>query len=89
VKLDRSTYYKYKHYKPTDRDIRHLLLTDAIADIHRRSRGTYGRLRIRAALELEHGLVVNKKQIAKIMGELGIPGFPGPKREEPEECPHL
>jgi transposase InsO family protein len=78
--LDRSTYYKYKFYKPTDRDIRHLLLADAIADIHRRSRGTYGRLRIRAALELEFGLIVNKKQIARIMAELGIHGLPGPKR---------
>jgi transposase InsO family protein len=56
------------------------LLSDAIAEIHQRSRGTYGRLRIRAALELEHGLIVNKKQIAKIMAELGIQGLPGPKK---------
>jgi putative transposase len=56
------------------------LLSDAIAEIHQRSRGTYGRLRIRAALELEHGLIVNKKQIARIMAELGIQGLPGPKK---------
>jgi putative transposase len=56
------------------------LLSDIIAEIHERSRGTYGRLRIRAALELEHGLIVNKKQIAKIMKELGIQGLPGPKK---------
>jgi putative transposase len=56
------------------------LLTDLIADIHRRSRGTYGRLRIRAALEIEQGLVVNKKLIAKIMAELGIHGLPGTKK---------
>jgi putative transposase len=56
------------------------LLSDAIADIHRRSRGTYGRLRIRAALELEQGILVNKKQIARIMAELDIQGLPGPKK---------
>ena len=80
VGLDRSTYYDIKFHKPTDREIRHLLLTDAIADIHARSRGTYGRLRIRAAVEIEQGLIVNKKLIARIMGELGIQGLPGPKK---------
>jgi putative transposase len=80
VGLDRSTYYDIKFHKPTDREIRHLLLTDAIAGIHARSRGTYGRLRIRAALEIEQGLIVNKKLIARIMAELGIQGLPGPKK---------
>jgi hypothetical protein len=35
--------------EPNDREIRRLLLADAIADIHARSRGTYGCLRILAA----------------------------------------
>jgi len=48
VGLDRSTYYDIKFRKPTDKEIRRLLLTDLIADILARSRGTYGRLRIRA-----------------------------------------
>ena len=52
--LDRSTYYYIKHSQPTDREIRHLLLKDAIADVHARSRGTYGMLRIRAALESQN-----------------------------------
>ena len=50
--LDRSSYYDIKFRKPHDGEIRRLLLADAIADIHRRSRGTYGRLRIRAALRV-------------------------------------
>jgi putative transposase len=79
VGLDRSTYYKIKFHKPTDREIRHLLLADAIADIHARSRGTYGMLRIRAALEIEQGLIVNRKLILKIMRKLGIQGLPGPQ----------
>jgi transposase InsO family protein len=80
VGLDRSTYYDIKFRKPSDREIRHLLLFDAIADIHARSRGTYGMLRIKAALEIEQGLIVNRKLILKIMRELGIKGLPGPRK---------
>ena len=64
--LNHSTYSKMKHRQPSDREIRHLLLADAIADIHARSRGTYGILRIRAALEIEQGLIVNTKLVKKI-----------------------
>jgi transposase InsO family protein len=55
-------------------------LADAIADIHARSRGTYGILRVKAALELEQGLIVNTKLVKRIMRELGIRGLPGPKK---------
>ena len=67
---------------PSDREIRRLLLSGLVADIHKRSRGTYGMLRIRAALEREQGMVVNKKLILSIMRELGIKGFPGPKKRK-------
>src|SRR5207249_3719984 len=80
VGLSRSTYYDIKHHRPTDRDIRHVLLADAIADIHARSRGTYGMLRVRAALEIEQGLIVNKKLVWKIMRQLGLKGLPGPRK---------
>lgn len=80
VGLNHSTYLKIKHHQPSDREIRHLLLADAIADIHARSRGTYGMLRIRAALQREQGMVVNKKLILSIMRELGIKGLPTRRR---------
>ena len=80
VGLARSTYNKIKHHRPTDREIRRVLLADAIAEIHERSRGTYGMLRVRAALEIEHGLIVNKKLVWKIMRELGLKGLPGPRK---------
>lgn len=56
------------------------MLSGLVADVHKRSRGTYGMLRIRAALLREQGMVVNKKLILSIMRELGIKGLPGPKR---------
>lgn len=80
VGLSRSTYYDIKHRRVTDSEIRRLVLADLIADIHVRSRGTYGMLRVRAALEIEHGMIVNKKLVWKIMRELGIKGLPGPRK---------
>ena len=70
-------YYDIKFHQPGYREIRHLLLADLIADIHTRSRGTYGMLRIRAALEIEQGIIVNKK----LMLEDHAPaGHQGPAR---------
>ena len=82
VGVSRSCYYEFKYHVPSDRQIRRLLLSGLIADIHKRSRGTYGMLRIRAALLREQNMVVNKKLILSIMRELGIKGLPGPKRRK-------
>lgn len=80
VGFARSTYYGIKFHRPSDRDMHQLLLEDAIKEIHVRSRGTYGRLRIKAALEIEQGLVVSVKVIAKLMKHLEIQGLPGPRK---------
>jgi hypothetical protein len=80
VGFARSTYYGIKFHRPSDRDMHQLLLEDAIKEIHVRSRGTYGRLRIKAALEIEQGLVVSVKVIAKLMKRLEIQGLPGPRK---------
>jgi hypothetical protein len=69
-----------KHHRPSDREIRHLLLEDAIRGIHERSRGTYGIRRIKAALEIEQGLIVNYKLVLKLMRKLEIQGVPGPNK---------
>jgi len=82
VDVSRSVYYEYKFHVPSDREIRRLLLSDLIADIHARSRGTYGILRVRAELRVAHNMIVNGKLIRSIMGELGIHGLPGPKRHK-------
>ena len=81
--LSRSTYYDIKHHRPSDREIRQLLLESAIGEVHARSRGTYGVLRIRAALEIERGMIVNTKLVLKVMRRLGIKGVPGPKKGRP------
>ena len=83
VGLNRSTYYKMRSRPPSDREIRQLVLSDLILEIHRRSRGTAGILRVRAALEIEHGLIVNTKLVKKLMKRLGIRGLPGPRKGRP------
>ncbi|HET9089881.1 MAG TPA: IS3 family transposase [Acidimicrobiales bacterium] len=83
VGLARSTYNNIKHHRPSDREIRHLVLEDLIAEIHARSRSTYGVRRIQAALKIEHGLVVNYKLVLKLMRRLEIKGLPGPRRGRP------
>jgi putative transposase len=80
--VSRSCFYEFKYHVPSDRQIRRLLLSGLVADIHKRSRGTYGMLRIRAALMREQDMVVNKKLILSIMRELGIKGLPGPKKHK-------
>jgi hypothetical protein len=45
VGVSRSCYYEFKYHVPSDRQIRRLLLSGLIADIHKRSTGTYGMLR--------------------------------------------
>jgi putative transposase len=80
--VSRSCFYEHKYHVPSDRQIRRLLLMGLVADIHARSRGTYGMLRIRAALQREQDMVVNKKLILSIMRELEIKGLPGPKRHK-------
>lgn len=82
MNVSRSVYYEYKYHVPSDREIRRVLLSDLVADIHERSRGTYGMLRIRATLRIEHDMIVNGKLIRSIMGELKIHGLPGPKRKK-------
>lgn len=80
VGLNRSTFYDNKHRVPSNQAIRRLLLSDVIAGVHANSRATYGRLRIQAALRIEHGLIVNQKLVKRLMQELQIHGLPRQKK---------
>ena len=51
-----------------------------IGEVHANSRGTYDRLRVKAALRMEHRLIVNQKLVARIMRDLEIHGLPKRKR---------
>ena len=65
------------------RVVRRAWLADAITEVHARSRGTYGALRVKAELADYYGPVVNKKLIRKVMSDLGLSGLPKRRRGKP------
>lgn len=66
-----------------DREIRRLIVADTITEIHQRSRCTYGRRRVRAALLADYEMNVNLKLVNSIMSEHGLCGLPRPGRRIP------
>ncbi len=58
-------------------------MADTITEIHQRSRGTYGRRRVRAALLADYDMNVNLKLVNSIMSEQGLYGLPRPGRRKP------
>ena len=81
--LARSLLQYHRRRPVPDREIRRLIVADTITEIHQRSRGTYGRRRIRAALLAEYEMNVNHKLVNSIMSEHGLCGLPRPGRRIP------
>jgi putative transposase len=77
--LDVSTsgYYAFRSRPPSARAIRHAWLTDRIVQVHQRSRGTYGALRVHAELRLGHGIMVGHNAVALLMRRAGLAGATG------------
>jgi putative transposase len=77
--LDVSTsgYYAWRSRPPSARSIRHAWLTDLIVQVHQRSRGAYGALRVYAELRLGHGIVVGHNAVALLMRRAGLAGATG------------
>ncbi len=78
--MSRSTYRHQKTRHPSNQVVRRILLADTITELHLASRSTYGVRRIRAALFYEHGLIVNRKLIRRLMVEHGLSGLPTRKK---------
>jgi transposase InsO family protein len=77
--LDVSTsgYYAWRARPPSQRSVRHAWLTDLIVEVHQRSRGTYGALRVHAELRLGRGVVVGHNAVALLMRRAGLAGVTG------------
>jgi putative transposase len=63
--------------------VRRSIVADTITEIYQRSRGTYGRKRVRAALLADYDMNVNHKLVNSIMSEHGLYGLPRPGRRKP------
>src|SRR3984957_7028468 len=81
--LARSLLQYHRRRPVPDRQIRRLIVADTITEIHQRSRGTYGRRRVRAALLADYDMNVNLKLVGSIMAEHGLYGLPRPGRRLP------
>jgi putative transposase len=77
--LDVSTsgYYAWRARPPSQRSVRHAWLTDLIVEVHQRSRGTYGALRVHAELRLGRGIMVGHNAVALLMRRAGLAGVTG------------
>ncbi|MGW4095137.1 IS3 family transposase [Nocardia sp. NPDC004750] len=83
VGLHRATFYRRRKPSLSTRILRRTVVADEIGKIHLRSRGTYGRRRIQAALLSEYDMVVNHKLIHSIMSELQLSALPRQKGRKP------
>ena len=73
------SYYALRKREPSQRAQEDAMLTDRIKQIHAESRGTYGRPRVRAALQAE-GIHVGKERVARLMKAAGLRGVSHRKR---------
>ena len=68
LKVPTSTYYDWlKGRPPSSRDLADAYLLDAIIDIHRTARGTYGVRRVHAELTLGRGLRCCRQRVERLM----------------------
>ncbi len=71
-----SGYYAWKGRPPSPRALRHIWLSGEIVDVHEKSGGTYGSLRVTAELRHGRGIVVGHNSVEMLMRRLGIRGLP-------------
>ncbi|GCE75132.1 hypothetical protein CBZ_01880 [Cellulomonas biazotea] len=79
-----SGFYAWRTRAPSARAIRHVILTDAIREIHAVSRGVYGVRRVHAELRLGREISVAQGTVAILMQRAGLKGIGGrPKWRRP------
>ena len=71
--VSRSGFYASQKRKPSERSVRDARLAVAVAAAHKVGRGAYGSPRIHEELKAD-GVVVSRKRVARLMGELGLEG---------------
>ena len=71
LQVSRSGYYEWRKRPPSATAIRRAALTQAVRDVHRQSRETYGAIRVQRKLE-QQGTRCHRKTVAKVMREAGI-----------------
>ncbi len=78
--VSESGFYEQRKRPPSERAIRHAMLTDLIAQVHADSHGTYGILRVHAELTMGQGVEVGHNQIGLLMRRAGLQGAAGRRK---------
>ena len=78
--VSESGFYEQRNRLPSERAIRHAMLTDLITQIHTESNGTYGIQRVRAELTLGRGVRVGHNQVELLMRRAGLQGVTGRRK---------
>ena len=82
--MNRSTWGYYQRTKMSTRAVGRVVVADAVGKIHLKSRVTYGKRRIQAALLEEYEMIVNLKLVGAVMRERGLAGLPRMRRSKPD-----
>jgi putative transposase len=82
LEVSESGYKAWRLRVPSEREVRHVWLTDLITRVHAESRGAYGSNRVPTALTMGRGIRVGRHQVALLMRRAGLAGLPG-KRGRP------
>lgn len=69
-----SGYYEWRTRPPSARALTDEVLVEAIRDVHRESRETYGYRRVHAELVDERGFTLGRHKVARLMAKHGIVG---------------
>lgn len=78
--VSESGFYEHRNRTPSERSIRHAMLTDLITEVHTATHGIYGGRRIHAELTLGRGVVVGHGQVEMLMRRAGLQGVTGRRR---------
>ena len=77
LRVTERGYHAWRNRPPSERTLRHEMLAETIANVHRASRGTYGVRRIHAELNMGLGISVGREQVRAIMRKTGLRGASG------------
>ena len=78
--VNRSAYYRWTHKPKSDKALKDEVYSVHIRAIHSQYLGTYGALRVTAALR-KKGIAIGHNRVARLMRKIGVHGLPyKPKR---------
>jgi len=80
--VSESGFYEHRDRAPSERAVRHAMLTDLITQIHTESYGTYGARRVYAELTLGRGVLVGRNQVELVMRRAGLQGASGRRKRK-------